>query len=94
MASTSVEFHIAWCVPAALPNPEQLVNFSGSWLKLDFEDQAAPFRRLKAFYAFGQPLMTREYDLLIRHSSTLLQPRHRCGVSVSTAKVRCQWCWA
>ena len=65
-------FHVACFVPAGLPKLEELVILSDSWLGLDFEDQAATFKNLKTFYAFGQPLIWTEYNVLHRYSGVLL----------------------
>ena len=48
---------IACCFPAALPNLEELLIWASGWLDLTFEDGAATFGTLKAFCAFGQPLL-------------------------------------
>lgn len=76
-------FRVACFLPAGLPKLEELVILSDSWLALDFEDQAATFRNLKTFYAFGQPLIWTEYNVLHRYSSAWLA----CGMTLDVESV-------
>ena len=60
-------------IPGGFPNLEELVIIAKEDLLLAFDDQEATFSTLKTFYAFGEPLNTHEYDLLVRTLPTLMR---------------------
>ena len=63
------------CIPAGLPNLEELVISAGSSLELSFEDVTSTFSVLTRFYAFGKPLMPDEQDMIRLMSSDVLSSR-------------------
>ena len=60
-------------IPAGFPNLEELVIIARQDLLVAFDDQEATFSTLKMFYAFGEPLRTHEYDLLVRTLPSLMR---------------------
>ena len=64
------------CIPAGLPNLEELVISASSSLELSFEDVVSTFSILTKFYAFGKPLMPEKQDMVKLMSSNVLSRRN------------------